>query len=136
MPAGSVRGLDELLRKWLTFRGECSADHSFFAMPCELARRKGHHAVTFPSTSIDSWVHEVLDHLGKRPPPGEKWSGHSERKGAASAAAAIGVSLDRICWCGGWSIHSSTVRHYIDPTCPPSRAAQRYFGWLRPPANL
>ena len=42
--------------------------------------------------------------------------------------------LDRICWCGGWSILSRAVHDYIDPTCPTSLAARRFFGWLRRPA--
>ena len=67
------------------------------------------------------------------PPSGESWTSHSLRKGAASAAAAIGVVLDRICHFGGWSIHSGVVHDYIDPACPASDAAYAFFGWLLPP---
>ena len=74
----------------------------------------------------------VLAHFDLQPPAQEKWSGHSLRKGAASGAAAIGVSLDRICFCGGWKIRGATVHDYIDPTCPATPAARRFFGWLRP----
>lgn len=136
MPLGSVRGLDDLLKKWELFRGACADNESFFVLPAERSAATKLRPIRFASTSIDRWVHEILDHLDLQPPPGDKWSGHSERKGAASAAAAIGVSLNRICWCGGWSIQSSTVHDYIDPTCPPSQAAKRYFGWLRPPDDL
>ena len=69
-------------------------------------------------------------HVGARAPAGEAWSGHSLRIGAASAADAEGVSLRRICWMGGWTAQSSAVKDYIDPTCPDSPAARRYFGWL------
>ena len=136
MPSGSVLGLEALLAKWELYRGQVDPRHSYFALPSELAATKGRRHVTFPSTRIDQWVHEILGHLGRRPPAGDKWTGHSERKGAASASSAIGVQLDRICWCGGWSIRSAVVHDYIDPTCPPSRAAFRYFGWLRPPASM
>ena len=89
---------------------------------------------SFPSTQIDAWLKEILSHLGVAPPDGEQWSGHSLRKGAASGAAAIGAPLNRICWCGGWSQTSRAVHDYIDPTCPASTAARRFFGWLRPPS--
>ena len=74
----------------------------------------------------------VLDHLGARPPAGEVWSGHSLRKGAATAAHAIGVSIASICHVGGWSIKSKAVYDYVDPTCRASAAARRFFGWLLP----
>jgi len=63
-----------------------------------------------------------------------RWSGHSLRKGAASAASAIGVSLDRVCFIGGWKIKAATVHDYIDPTCPATVAGRRFFGWLLPAA--
>jgi len=78
----------------------------------------------FPSTQVDTWLKLVLDHLGATAPAGEVWSGHSLRIGAASAADAIGVTLRRICWMGGWSSQSSAVKDYIDPTCPSSNAAR------------
>ena len=40
--------------------------------------------------------------------------------------------LDRICFVGGWRIRAQTVHDYIDPTCPSSPAARRFFGWLLP----
>ena len=97
---------------------------SYYALPRERS--------SWPSTQIDAWAREIFSLLGVKPPPGELWSGHSLRKGAASASAAIGVVLDKICWCGGWSIHSQVVHDYIDPTCPSSPAAFRFFGWLLP----
>ena len=87
---------------------------------------------SFPSTQVDTWFKLVLDHVGAAPPHGEVWTGHSLRKGAASASDAAGVSLARICHVGGWSIKSSAVKDYIDPTCPDSAAGRRYFGWLLP----
>ena len=51
---------------------------------------------------------------------------------APAAAPAIGVAIDRICWCGGWSVQARVVYDYVDPTCPSSLAAYRFFGWLLP----
>ena len=126
MPFGAVPGLDELLSKWESYKGGgVKATASYYALPGERSK-------AWPSTQIDVWAREVFSQLGVQPPPGELWSGHSLRKGAASASAAIGVVLDKICWCGGWSIHSQVVHDYIDPTCPSSSAAWRFFSWLLP----
>lgn len=124
IPHGSIYGLARLLAKWEAFRGQRAPSDCYYALPDE--RR------TFPSSAIDGWVREILAHLDVRPPPGELWSGHSLRKGAASGGAAEGVSLDRICWMGGWAIRSAAVHDYIDPTCPQTPACRRLFGWLRP----
>ena len=51
---------------------------------------------------------------------------------AASGAAAIDVTLTKICYMGNWSILRRAVHDYIDPTCPSSDAGRRYFGWLLP----
>jgi len=133
LPAGSIPGLDELLAKWRAFRGELRDDDSFYALPFE-RRAAGTRCVHFASTQIDSWLQLVLQRLGVAAPPGESWSGHSLRKGAASGAAAIGVGIDRICHMGGWTDQRGAVHDYIDPTCPSSPAAYRFFGWLLPAA--
>ena len=85
------------------------------------------------SADVDGWLQLALQCVNAVPPSGESWTSHSLRKGAASAAAAIGVVLDRICHFGGWSIHSGVVHDYIDPACPASDAAYAFFGWLLPP---
>ena len=118
-----IPGLRELLLRWEAVRGEVKASASYYALPGQSS---------FPSTQVDTWFKLVLDHLGATPPQGETWSGHSLRKGAASAANAIGVSLAKICHVGGWSVKASTVHDYIDPTCPSSDAGRRYFGWMLP----
>ena len=119
-------GLDALLQKWEDFRGDCDRRASYYALPgAEATRRKA-----FRASTIDGWLREILAHLDIQPPPGELWSGHSLRKGAASGAAAIDVAVHRICWLGGWSIQSKAVFDYIDPTCPASAACSRFFGWL------
>lgn len=126
LPAGAIPVLERLLAKWEHFRGPLDGKRSYYLLPGE--SRVG----AFPESQIDTWLRQVLAHLGLSPPDGELWSGHSLRKGAASASAAIGVALDRICWCGGWSIRGKAVHDYIDPTCPHSAAAVMFFGWLRP----
>ena len=135
IPAGAVPGLDELLVKWEELRGGsaggASGEHSYYALPSERLRARGQPA-RFRSPQIDSWLQLVLRHFGVAPPAGETWSGHSLRKGAASGASAIGVAIDRICWCGGWSVQARVVYDYVDPTCPSSLAAYRFFGWLLP----
>lgn len=133
IPPGSIPGLDELLAKWLDFRGELRDDDCFYALPFEVALA-GTRCVHYTSSQVDKWLQLVLARLDVAPPAGETWTGHSLRKGAASGAAAIGVSLDRICFLGGWSIASKVVHDYIDPTCPSSPAAYRFFGWLLPAA--
>ena len=100
------------------------ASASYYALPGEKRR-------TFTASFIDTWTREILAFLRVQPPAGDVWSGHSLRKGAASGAASIDVALHRICYMGGWSIHSRVVHDYIDPTCPASAACRRFFGWLR-----
>ena len=118
-------GLEPLLAKWERFRGAVPAGSSYYLMPGERTR-------VLPASAVDSWLQMVLAHFKLQPPAQQSWSGHSLRKGAASAAAAIGVSLDRICFVGGWKIKAATVHDYIDPTCPASAAGRRFFGWLLP----
>eukprot|EP00873_Tetraselmis_striata_P037630 jgi/Tetstr1/457894/TSEL_044413.t1 len=78
------------------------------------------------------------DYGAPRPPTGFKWTSHSLRKGAASAASCVGVPLPAIKHMGDWSKNSEVVTgKYIDPTMRPTPAAWRFFGWLvpvRPPA--
>lgn len=118
-----IPGLRALLERWETVRGKVPDGASYYALPGQRS---------FPSTQVDTWFKLVLDHVGAAPPHGEVWTGHSLRKGAASASDAAGVTLARICHVGGWSIKSSAVKDYIDPTCPDSAAGRRYFGWLLP----
>jgi hypothetical protein len=126
IPPGAIPGLEDLLWKWESFRGDVAASRSYYLLPGE--RTRG----AFPAAQVDQWLRLVLDHLGTHPPPGELWSGHSLRKGAASGAAAVGAPLVKICYVGGWAVHSKAVHDYVDPTCPASAAGRRFFGWLLP----
>jgi integrase/recombinase XerD len=118
-----IPGLEQLLRRWEAVRGPLPDGYSYYALPGQR---------NFPTTQVDAWLKEVLDHLGVQAPAGEAWTGHSLRIGAASAMDAAGVSMRRICHMGGWASQSSAVKDYIDPTCPSSDAGRRYFAWLLP----
>eukprot|EP00873_Tetraselmis_striata_P038887 jgi/Tetstr1/459151/TSEL_004598.t1 len=90
------------------------------------------------SATLTEWLREACLAAGARPPTGFKWTSHSLRKGAASAASCVGVPLPAIKHMGDWSKNSEVVTgKYIDPTMRPAPAAWRFFGWLvpvRPPA--
>jgi hypothetical protein len=124
IPPSAIPGLEALLSRWESLRGDVPDGRCYFAFR--------HERAAFPSSQIDAWLQLVLSHLGVQPPDGEAWSGHSLRKGAASGAAALDVALHRICYVGGWSIKSRAVFDYIDATCPLTPACRRFFGWLKP----
>eukprot|EP00873_Tetraselmis_striata_P010238 jgi/Tetstr1/430502/TSEL_020309.t1 len=90
------------------------------------------------SATLTEWLREAYLAAGARHPTGFKWTSHSLRKGAASAASCVGVPLPAIKHMGDWSKNSEVVTgKYIDPTMRPTHAAWRFFGWLvpvRPPA--
>eukprot|EP00873_Tetraselmis_striata_P033047 jgi/Tetstr1/453311/TSEL_040302.t1 len=52
------------------------------------------------------------------------------RKGAASAANAIGTPLSHIRYHGGWATNSDVVLDYIDPNVLPSPGAWFFFGHI------
>eukprot|EP00873_Tetraselmis_striata_P010891 jgi/Tetstr1/431155/TSEL_020867.t1 len=64
-------------------------------------------------------LHHFLDHVHLR-------------KGAASAANAIGVPLSHIRYQGGWATNSDAVLDYIDPNVLPSPGAWFFFGHIAP----
>eukprot|EP00873_Tetraselmis_striata_P024133 jgi/Tetstr1/444397/TSEL_032286.t1 len=64
-------------------------------------------------------LHHFLDHVHLR-------------KGAASAANAIGVPLSQIRYQGGWATNSDVVLDYIDPNVLPSPGAWFFFGHIAP----
>jgi hypothetical protein len=81
------------------------------------------------ASDIGLWLTKLLQVLDIHPPPGVKWTGHSIRGGAASAALAIGVSLPAICRWGIWVALDSVMR-YLDPLVPRSREALLFFAHL------
>ena len=63
--------------------------------------------------------------------PGVQFTGHSLRRGGASAAHAINVSLPRIMAWGLWT-DMRTAISYIDISVMPTDAAWFFFGNLIP----
>jgi hypothetical protein len=85
------------------------------------------------ASTISAWLALALQTVNTSAPAGFKWTSHSLRKGAASAASCIGAPLPVIKYMGGWAKNSSvTEGKYIDPTMTPTLAAWRFFGWLTP----
>eukprot|EP00873_Tetraselmis_striata_P032878 jgi/Tetstr1/453142/TSEL_040163.t1 len=70
--------------------------------------------------------------IGAAPPAGTSWTSHTLRKGAASAANAIGTPLSHIRYHGGWATNSDVVSDYIDPNVLPSPGAWFFFGHIAP----
>jgi hypothetical protein len=68
------------------------------------------------ANTLIGWLTEVTSALQERPSYGLRWTSHSLRKGVATAAYNIGVTLQKIKHFGGWSTESSVVLDYIDPT--------------------
>eukprot|EP00873_Tetraselmis_striata_P021044 jgi/Tetstr1/441308/TSEL_029559.t1 len=64
------------------------------------------------------------------------WTSHSLRKGAASAANAIGLPLSHIRFQGGWATNSDIVLDYIDPNVLPSPGAWFFFGHIAPHCEI
>jgi hypothetical protein len=90
-------------------------------------------AVWSSSSSVcTTWLSEATSFLGFSPPLGQKWTSHSLRKGAASAAHASGAPFTNVCFHGGWSAKSGAVHDYIDPTVSLAAAAAAFFSWLVP----
>ena len=91
------------------------------------------------ATVIDDMLQRLLAKLGEQPPAGYKWTSHSSRSGAASAAFSVGVDIIRVCYCGGWAQGSQAVFSYIDPSWAPSEDARYFFGHMahgaRPPVG-
>jgi hypothetical protein len=87
---------------------------------------------SWTSSVQNKWLASALKRVNRRPPPGFTWTSHSLRSGPASAARAIGVTIERIKHFGGWSVGSTTLeKDYLDPTVQATAGAWFFFGWLR-----
>ena len=81
--------------------------------------------------TLSDWLRAAYQAVRCSPPQGFSWTSHSLRKGAASAANAIGARLDDVRYMGGWSTNSSVlVAKYIDFAMQPTPAARLFFGYL------
>jgi hypothetical protein len=82
--------------------------------------------------TLTEWLRAAYTAADCLPPEGFSWTSHSLRKGAASAAHAIGARLTDIRFAGGWATTSNVLEaKYIDFTMQPSPAAWLFFGYLR-----
>eukprot|EP00873_Tetraselmis_striata_P012127 jgi/Tetstr1/432391/TSEL_021788.t1 len=84
------------------------------------------------AATMSDWLSTAVRLVGAAPPAGTSWTSHSLRKGAASAANAIGVPLSHIRYQGGWATNSDVVLNYIDPNVLPSPGAWFFFGHIAP----
>eukprot|EP00873_Tetraselmis_striata_P020367 jgi/Tetstr1/440631/TSEL_028941.t1 len=84
------------------------------------------------AATMSDWLSTAVNLVNAAPPAGTSWTSHSLRKGAASAANAIGVPLSHIRYQGGWATNSDVVLDYIDPNVLPSPGAWFFFGHIAP----
>eukprot|EP00873_Tetraselmis_striata_P024211 jgi/Tetstr1/444475/TSEL_032356.t1 len=84
------------------------------------------------ASTMSDWRSAAVRLVGAASPAGTSWTSHSLRKGAASAANAIGVPLSHIRYQGGWATNSDVVLDYIDPNVLPSPGAWFFFGHIAP----
>ena len=125
-PLGAVHGLDEVLKVWMQLQKVNGAkpDDNLWRLPWDSRK-------TWPASLGDVWLQYALTATNApSPPPGEKWTSHSSRKGATTSAAAIGVTDTKFCYVGDWSVKSAVYKDYIDPTAWPTQAMHQFFGWL------
>jgi hypothetical protein len=116
-----------LLRRFLALR-----DAEWLAVgkptPAALWQMPGDAAPPMAS-AVGEWLASLLTILHITAPPGVKYTGHSLRGGAASAALAAGVSLPAICRWGLWRALDS-IMLYLDPLVADTPAAQIFFAHL------
>eukprot|EP00873_Tetraselmis_striata_P043278 jgi/Tetstr1/463542/TSEL_008421.t1 len=84
------------------------------------------------AATMSEWLSTAVRLVGAAPPAGTPWTSHNLRKGAASAANAVGVPLSHIRYQGGWATNSDVVLDYIDPNILPSPGAWFFFGHIAP----
>eukprot|EP00873_Tetraselmis_striata_P003053 jgi/Tetstr1/423317/TSEL_014015.t1 len=84
------------------------------------------------AATMSDWLSTTVNLVNAAPPAGTSWTSHSLRKGAASAANAIGTPLSHIRYQGGWATNSDVVLDYIDPNVLPSPGAWFFFGHIAP----
>eukprot|EP00873_Tetraselmis_striata_P006003 jgi/Tetstr1/426267/TSEL_016584.t1 len=84
------------------------------------------------AATMSDWLSTAVNLVNAAPPAGTSWTSHSLRKGAASAANAIGAPLSHIRYQGGWATNSDVVQDYIDPNVLPSPGAWFFFGHIAP----
>ena len=120
IPVSGVSSVARLLRRFLQLRTQF--EHAEF-----LWLRRGELPPSAPSGHMTALLRDALQQVGQEP---ATWASHALRHGAASAAAAEGVTDHSICHFGGWSIESTAFRRYIHVEVLRDAASAHYFGWL------
>eukprot|EP00873_Tetraselmis_striata_P041063 jgi/Tetstr1/461327/TSEL_006454.t1 len=87
---------------------------------------------SWTAATMSDWPSTTVRLVSAARPAGTPWTSHSLRKGAASAANAIGTPLSHIRYQGGWGTNSNVVLVYIDPNVLPSPGAWFFFGHIAP----
>jgi hypothetical protein len=113
----------QLQRKWQRIRRSSSASALYWLF------KDADQAPT--SSIITTWLRDIMAILGLPVPPGVQYSGHSLRRGGASAAHAIDVSLPRSMAWGLW-IEMKMAMSNIDVSVMPTDAARLFFDNLIP----
>lgn len=114
-------------RVWLAhYRGGRPAAAHLFAPPGAAALQP------LPTQVVTRWLEHTLPFTTCVPPLGVKWTGHSPRAGAASAAFAVGLSPALIRQCMGLSSVETAHKHYIDAQWCSTPAARALFSRYLP----
>jgi hypothetical protein len=135
IPATAIPMMAALLTKYIQGR-LLLASTGRHPVPAALwALHPGESPASWTASTLSDWLAVSCSLVNHMPPPGFKWTSHSLRKGAASAANSINVVLTKIRYMGGWAKDSNVVHDYIDPTMAPSPAARVFFGHLLAPSD-
>ncbi|KAK3248601.1 hypothetical protein CYMTET_41942 [Cymbomonas tetramitiformis] len=124
--AAAAVGETRTERKWLPAAWSTEVDptdqwaDSYWRLPRERASSSG-----WDTTLTIEWLQLALGSVGCVPQEGGHFSAHSNRKGTATCARAVGVMLEKACSLGGWPQLSSAVQAYIDLTAVPAQAMRR-----------
>ncbi|KAK3288430.1 hypothetical protein CYMTET_4087 [Cymbomonas tetramitiformis] len=128
IPWKGVALLKELIEHWEFYRDTAwgisakSQPDAYWLLPED--------PKNFKASVANDWIGLALSELDCRPPEGGHFSAHNTRKGATTWARAVGVTMEKVCFLGGWSQFSSAVQHYIDPTALRDTDMDYYFAWL------
>lgn len=90
---------------------------------------------SLPTRVVTTWLRRLLARTRHQPPLGTKWTGHSVRSGAASAAHAVGLRVGLIVQLMGLSSAETAFKHYINAQLPDSPAARALFARYFPRAE-
>eukprot|EP00854_Cymbomonas_tetramitiformis_P011471 gene11471-biopygen11778 len=137
IPWKGVTGLREALENWQVHRDLAWENSTSLRTPTDNVagsywRLPGERGAFEGASLANEWIQLALGLLGCIPPEGGHFTAHSTRKGAATAARAVGTMLERDCFFGGWAQTSSAVHRYIDPTAVPDEYIKHFFGWMAP----